>query len=131
MQRKSTAALDFTDALNALPQNLIIGYKKLKREILQRSRHFHPLLMVIWIEIYHLKSLPISPISKKNLKYVPEITNVRKPFSIPEEKVQDDLQDELINLRNDTASKDMSDHLSICEFWARVCVSYLVSQRYA
>ena len=49
---------------------------------------------------------------------------VRKPFSIPIKKVRDDLQDELIDLRNDSGCKDMFDNLSICEFLARVCVSY-------
>ena len=49
---------------------------------------------------------------------------VRKPFSIPIEKVRDDLQDELIDLRNYSGCKDMLDNLSICEFWARVGVSH-------
>ena len=49
---------------------------------------------------------------------------VRKPFAMPIEKVTDDLQDELIDFRNDSTCKDMFETLSICEFWARVCVSY-------
>ena len=69
-------------------------------------------------------------LKKEFLTYFPEISNadlelVRKPFSIPLEKVRDNLQDELIDLRNDSGCKDMFDSLSVCEFWARVCVSYL------
>ena len=63
------------------------------------------------------------------LRYFPEISNadlelVRRPFSVPVEKVQDDLQDELIDLRKDSACKDMFDQLSFCDFLTRVCVSY-------
>ena len=49
---------------------------------------------------------------------------VRKPFAILIEKVADDLQDELIDFRNESACKDMFETLSICKFWARVCVCY-------
>ena len=92
-----------------LCKNLITGNEKSKMEILQCLRHFHPWLMVIWIGIYHLKSLPILPISKKNfwdtfLKYLMSIWSLR-------------------SLRFG-ACKDMFDNLSICEFWARVCISY-------
>ena len=66
---------------------------------------------------------------KEFLTYFPKIYDVdlelvRKPFAIPIEKVTDDLQDELIDFRNDFACKDMFETLSICKFWARVCVSY-------
>ena len=61
--------------------------------------------------------------------YSPEISNVdlelvRKPCAIPIQKVTGDLQDELIDLRNDSACKKMFKTLSICEFWIRACVSY-------
>ena len=70
----------------------------------------------------------LTNLKKEFLTYFPEISNVdlelvRKPFSIPLEKVCDDLQDELIDLRNDSGCKDMFDSLSVCEFWARVCAS--------
>ena len=71
----------------------------------------------------------LANLKKEFLRYFPEISNVdlelvRKPFSIPVEKVQDDLQDDLIDLRNDFSCEDMFDNLSTCEFRARVCVSY-------
>ena len=47
-----------------------------------------------------------------------------KGFAIPIEKVTDDLPDELIDFRNDSACKDMFETLPIYEFWANVCVSY-------
>ena len=63
------------------------------------------------------------------LMYFPEIYDVdlnlmRKLFAIPVEKVSDDLQDELIEYRNDSACKSTFDPLSVCEFWAGVCVFY-------
>ena len=68
-------------------------------------------------------------LQKEFLIYFPEISAVdlelvRKPFGMPIEKVTDDLQNELIDFRNDSTCKDMFETLSICEFWARVCVSY-------
>ncbi|XP_076817950.1 zinc finger BED domain-containing protein 5-like [Clavelina lepadiformis] len=64
---------------------------------------------------------------KEVLIYFFKITNVdlelvRRPFTIPVEKVIDHLQDELIDLRNDSACKGMFEILSICEFWAKMCV---------
>ena len=49
---------------------------------------------------------------------------MRKPLTIPIEKVTDNLQDELIDFRNDSACKEMFDTLSICEFWENASVSY-------
>ena len=68
----------------------------------------------------------LTNLKKEFLTYFPEISNVdlelvRKPFSNLLEKVCDDLQNELIDLRNDSGCKDMFNSLSICEFWARVC----------
>ena len=86
--------------------------------------------MAIWIRIYYLRYLThLTNLKKEFLTYFPEISNVglelvRKPFSIPLETVRDDLQDELIDLRNDSGCKGMFDSLSVCEFWERVCVSY-------
>ena len=65
---------------------------------------------------------------KEFLTYFPEISEVDlelvNPFAIPIEKVTDDLQDELIDFRNESACKDMFETLSICKFWAKVYVSY-------
>ena len=66
---------------------------------------------------------------KDFLTYFPEISDVnlelvRKPLTIPIKKVIDDLQDELITFKNNSACKEMFETLSICEFWANVCASY-------
>ena len=66
---------------------------------------------------------------KEFLIYFSEISDVdlelvRKPFAIPIEKVTDDLQDELIDFRNDSACKDMFENLSMGKFRARLCVPY-------
>ena len=66
---------------------------------------------------------------KEFLTYFSEISAVdlelvRKAFAMPIEKVTDDLQNELIDFRNDSACKKMFETLLICEFWARVCISY-------
>ena len=52
-------------------------------------------------------------------------------FSIQIEKVRDDLQDELIDLRNDSGCKDMFENLSICEFWAEYVFRTHAWQKYA
>ena len=57
---------------------------------------------------------------KEFLTNFPEISDVDlelegKPFAIPIE-VTDDLQDELIDFRNDSGCKDMFEILSICKF---------------
>ena len=67
---------------------------------------------------------------RKFLTYFPKISAVdlelvRKSFAIPIEKVTGDSQGELIDFRNGSGCKDMFETLSICKFWARVCVSYL------
>ena len=74
--------------------------------------------------LVHLTSL-----RKEFLMYFPEISEsdlmlVRKPFASPVEEVRDDLQDKLIDLKNDFTCRDVFDTLSICEFWARMCSSY-------
>ena len=52
------------------------------------------------------------------------ICSCEKAFATPIKKVTDDLQDELIDFRNDSACKNIFESLSICKFWAKVCVSY-------
>ena len=46
-------------------------------------------------------------------------------FAVLVEEVCNDLLDELIHLKNDYTRRDMFDTLSICDFWAKMCVSYL------
>ena len=135
MQRKNTTVLDFMDALNVFTQKLDHWQRKVEKG---NFAMFEALSSVVdgdlvpnlSSEIFaHLADLK-KDLKKDFLRYFPEISNVdlelvRKPFSIPVENVQNDLQDELIDLRNDSACKDMFDNLSICGFWARVCVSYL------
>ena len=48
---------------------------------------------------------------------------MRKPFVVPVE-VRDDLQDKLIDHKNDSTRRGMFDTLSICDFWAKMCSSY-------
>ena len=50
------------------------------------------------------------------MKYRSQIKLVRKALAVAVEKVQDDLQDELINYKNDFTGKDMFDTISICDF---------------
>ena len=131
MQRKNTTVLDYMDALNAFTQKLDHWQRKLEKG---NFAMFEALSSVVDGDLVPNLSSEIfahlADLKKDFLRYFPEIFNVdlelvRKPFSIPGENVQNDLQDELIDLRNDSACKDMFDDLSICEFWARVCVSYL------
>ena len=79
----------------------------------------------------------LTDLKKEFLRYFPEISNanlelVRKPFSIPVEKFREDLQGELIDLRNDSACKNMFDNLSICKFWVLLSfsITYLCESRF-
>ena len=130
MQRKDTSVLDFMDVLNAFVKKLDNWQRKVEKG---NFAMFEALLSVVDGNLDRNLSSEIiahlANLKTEFLRYFPEISNVdlelvRKPFSIPVEKIQDDLQDELIDLRNDSACKDMFDNLSICEFWARVCVLY-------
>ena len=131
MQRKNTTTvLDFMNAPNAFTQKLDNCQRKVEKG---NFATFEALSFVVdgnldphlsYEILAHLANL-----KKEFLRYFPEISNVdwdlvRKPFSNQVEKVQDDLQDEFIDLRNDSACKDLFDNLSIYEFWARVRVSY-------
>ena len=130
MQRKDTTVLDFMDALNAFVQKLDNWQRKVAKG---NFAMFEALSSLVDGNLSRNLSSEIlahlTNLKKEFLRYFPEIPNadlelVRKPFSIQIEKVRDDLQDELIDLRNDSGCKDMFENLSICEFWARVCVSY-------
>ena len=130
MQRKDTTVLDFMDVLNAFVKKLDNWQRKVEKG---NFAMFEALSSVVDGNLDRNLSSEIiahlANLKTEFLRYFPKISNVdlelvRKPFSIPVEKIQDDLQDELIDLRNDSACKDMFDNLSICEFWARVCVSY-------
>ena len=130
MQRKDTTVLDFMDVLNAFVEKLDNWQRKVEKG---NFAMFEALSSVVDGNLDRNLSSEIiahlANLKTEFLRYIPEISNVdlelvRKPFSIPVEKIQDDLQDELIDLRNDSACKDMFDNLSICEFWARVCVLY-------
>ena len=131
MQRKGTTVFDFRDAQNVFVQKLDNWKRKVEME---NFAMFEALSSVVDGNLDQNLSSAIlahlTNLKKEFLTYFPEISNVdlqlvRKPFSIPLEKVRDDLQDELIDLRNDSGCKDMFDSLSVCEFWARVCVSHL------
>ena len=76
--------------------------------------------------VVHLTSL-----QKEFLRYFSKISAsdlklVRKSFGVPIDKVRDDQQDKLIDLRNDSFCRDMFDTLSIsiCKFWAKMCSFY-------
>ena len=54
---------------------------------------------------------------------ISDLKLVTKPFEVSVE-VRDDLQDELIDLKNDSTCRDKFDTLSICKFWAKMCFFY-------
>ena len=122
--------LDFIDALNTFVQKLENWKRKAEEGNFAMFETLSSVIegnvdMDLSSEILqHLVNL-----RKEFLTYFPEISAVdlelvRKPFAIPIEKVADNLQDELIDFRNDTTCKDMFESLSICEFWVTACVSY-------
>ena len=84
----------------------------------------------MWTILCHLKSWHTLQVFKKEfLKYFPEILEsnlklARKPLAVSLKEVCDDRKDELIDLKNDSTNGDMFDTLSICEFWAKMWISY-------
>ena len=71
----------------------------------------------------------LTSLRKKILRYFPEILAsdlklVRKSFAVPVEEVRDNLQDELIDHKNNSLCKDMFNTLSICKLWAKMYVCY-------
>ena len=51
-------------------------------------------------------------------------TLVRNPFCVANEQVDDELQDELIDLRNDSGCRDLFEDVSVTEFWIQVSLLY-------
>ena len=61
--------------------------------------------------------------------YFPELsrdafTLVRNPFRVNIEQVDDELQDELIDLKNDSGCRDLFEDVPVTEFWIQVSSSY-------
>ena len=130
LQRRDTTILDFIDALNVFVEKLENWRRKAKKG---DFAVFETLSSVIKdtldINVSSEILQRLFNLRKEFLTYCHEIFAVdlelvRKHFAMAIEKVTDDLQDELIDFRNDSTCKDMFATLSICEFWARVCFSY-------
>ena len=130
LQRRNITVLDFIDTLNAFVQKLENWKRKAEKgnfaifetlsSVIEGNLDTNLLSKIL----QHLVNL-----WKEFLTYFPKIPDVdlelvRKPFSIQIEKVTDDLQDGLIDFKNESACKDMFETLSICKFWAGVCVFY-------
>ena len=113
LKRRDTTVLDFIDALNEFVLKLENWKQKAEKE---NFAIFESLSFVIEGNLD--MNLPSEILQHRvNLRkdfstYFPEISDVnlglvRKPLAIPIEKVTDDLQDELIDFRNDSACKEM------------------------
>ena len=48
----------------------------------------------------------------------------RNPFRLSPEKVEDELQDQLTDLKNDSNFRDLFESLPVTEFWLSVALSY-------
>ena len=62
--------------------------------------------------------------------YFPEVngddlTLARNPFQLSLENVEDELQDQLIDLKNDSSCLDLFETLPVMKFWLSVASSYL------
>ena len=107
MQRKDTTVLNFMNASNAFAQKLDNWQRKVENG---NFAMFEALSSVVDGNLNRNLSSEIlahlTNLKKEFLRCFPEISYVnlelvRKSFSIPIEKIRDDLQDELIDLRND------------------------------
>ena len=67
---------------------------------------------------------------KANLNIIfPEVSGddlslARNPFRLSPENVEDELQDQLIDLKNDSSYRDLFETLRVTEFWLSVASSY-------
>ena len=58
-------------------------------------------------------------------KFSPDaFTLARNPFRVAIEQVDDELQDELLDLRNDSGCSDLFEDVSVTEFWIQVSSLY-------
>ena len=130
LQEKGTTIIDFIDDLNAFVQKLENWTRKAKTG---NFAMFEALSPVSFDDVDDALSSEIlvhfTSLRKEFLRYFPEIVEsdlklVRKYFAVPVEEVRDDLQDKLIDRKNDSTCRDMFDASSICEFWAKMCTSY-------
>ena len=74
--------------------------------------------------VHHLKEL-----ESKFKHYFPEVSGddlslARNPFWLSPENVEDELQDQLIDLKNDSSCRDLFETLPVTEFWLSVASSY-------
>ena len=61
--------------------------------------------------------------------YFPEVSGddlslARNPFRLSPENVEDELQDQLVDLKNDSSCRDLFETLPVTEFWLNVASSY-------
>ena len=74
--------------------------------------------------VQHLKEL-----ESEFKHYFPEVSGddlslARNPFWFSPENVKDELQNQLINLKNDSSCRDLFETLPVAEFWLSVASSY-------
>ena len=61
--------------------------------------------------------------------YFPELSRddlslAKDPFRLSSEKVQDELQDQFIDTKNDSSSQDVFEAFPVTDFWLRMASSY-------
>ena len=53
-----------------------------------------------------------------------DLSLARNPFRLPSEKVEDELQDQFIDMKNDSSSQDVFEAFSVTDFWLRMALPY-------
>ena len=53
-----------------------------------------------------------------------DLTLARNPFRLSSEKVEDELQDQFIDMKNDSSSQDVFEAFPVTDFWLRMASSY-------
>ena len=61
--------------------------------------------------------------------YFPELSRndlslAKDPFRLSSEKIQDELQDQFIDMKNDSSSQDVFEAFPVTDFWLRMASSY-------
>lgn len=143
MQGRNTNIVKFTDALKAF----ICKLQLWKRKVTQGNFSMFECLSLI-IEPHDKEPVSMPQTVQSSIKchldslesefqrYFPEVSDVelslvRNPFRCSVERVPDELQEELIDLQNDSAAKGAFEDKTIEEFWPTMINSYPKTAKHA
>jgi len=128
MQDKEKNIIQFVDLINAFVEKLLNWRRKVQKgnlAMFSNLADISDLDEALKTDVaQHLENL-----ESEFKSYFPEaigddLSLARNPFRLSPEKVEDELQDQLIDLKNDSSCRDLFESFPVTEFWLRVALSY-------